>query len=80
MKSEPVITVASLTAFVAAVLAVLAAFGLPLTDDQQKAILGLVAVVAPVVVGVLARRFVTPVTGGARRGLPPGSPTDKPAA
>lgn len=63
MKREPVITVGSVGAFVAAVIAVLVAFGVPLTDDQQKAILGLVSVVAPIVVAVIARRFVTPTQG-----------------
>lgn len=63
MKSEPVVTVASITAAVAALIGVLVAFGVPLTDDQQKALLGLVAVVAPLVAAVIARRKVTPVAG-----------------
>lgn len=63
MKSEPVVTVASITAAVAALIGVLVAFGVPLTDDQQKALLALVAVVAPLVAAVIARRKVTPVTG-----------------
>jgi hypothetical protein len=63
MSTEPLITVAALTALVAAIIACLVAFGVDLTEDQQKAVLGLVAVVAPLVVGFIARRKVTPVTG-----------------
>lgn len=61
MKNEPVVTVASITALVAAVLALLVAFGLPLSNDEQQAILGLAAVVAPLVAALVARRKVTPV-------------------
>lgn len=61
MKNEPLITVATVTALVAAVLALLVSFGITLSDDQQKAILGLTAVVAPLVVAGFARSRVTPV-------------------
>lgn len=61
MKREPLVTVASATALVAAVVALVVAFGVPLTDEQQTAILGLASVVAPLVVGFVARRRVTPV-------------------
>lgn len=60
MKSEPVITVASITALVAAILALLAAFGLNLSPDQKTAILGVVAVVAPLVAAAFSRGKVTP--------------------
>lgn len=60
MKNEPAITVASITAGVTAFLGLLAAFGLPLTDEQTSAILGVVAVVGPLVVGFIARRYVVP--------------------
>ena len=60
MKNEPVVTVAAITALVSAIVALLVAFGLDLTDAQEKAILGLAAVLAPLVV-TLARRYVTPV-------------------
>lgn len=59
---EPVVTVASITAGVTAILALLVAFGLPLTGDQQTAILAVVAVVAPPVVALIARRLVTPTS------------------
>lgn len=68
MKNEPAITVASITAGVTALLALAAAFGLQLSDEQQAAILGVVAVVAPLVVGFVARRYVTPVSGGSEYG------------
>lgn len=60
MNREPLITVASLTALVAALVALLVAFGLKVTEDQTAAVLGLVAVVAPLVVGFVARSKVTP--------------------
>lgn len=60
MKTEPVITVATVVSAATALLAVLVAFGLPVTDTQQAALLGVVAVAAPLVV-ILARRWVTPV-------------------
>src|SRR5690625_2052102 len=59
MKREPVITVASLTAAVSAVITLAVSFGLNLSDDQRQAILGVVAVVAPLVV-MAVRRFVSP--------------------
>lgn len=61
MNTEPVVTVASITAAVAAALALVVAFGLPLTEDQQKAILGAAAVLAPMVAAYFARKRVTPV-------------------
>lgn len=61
MKNEPLVTVASITALVAAALALLVSFGLNLSGDQQTAILGFVAVAAPLVVAGVARSKVTPV-------------------
>lgn len=61
MRTEPVVTVATITAVAAAVIAVAVAFGAPITDDQQKAILAFVGVAAPLVAGIIARRHVTPV-------------------
>lgn len=57
--TEPVISTATITSAVTAVLALLVAFGLPLTDAQQVAILGVTAVVAPLVV-IYARRWTVP--------------------
>lgn len=61
MQNEPVVTVAAVTAVVAAIIGLLVAFGVDLSDDQQKAILALVAVAGPVVAGLVTRSKVTPV-------------------
>lgn len=58
--SEPAITAGSITALVTAVIALLVAFGVPLTDLEREAILGLVAVLAPLAVALLVRPHVTP--------------------
>lgn len=63
MTSEPVLTVASITALATAVLGALVAFGVNLTEAQTTAVLGVVAVAAPLVVGLVARRKVTPYQG-----------------
>ncbi|MFG1898705.1 hypothetical protein ACGFIP_32325 [Micromonospora zamorensis] len=61
--TEPLFTVGALTAAVTTVLALLVAFGLPISDDQQAAILGVVAVAGPLVVAALARgRVYSPAT------------------
>lgn len=60
MEREPVLTVAGITAGVTAVLALLVSFGMDLTDAQTNGILGVVAVVAPLVVAY-SRKYVTPV-------------------
>ena len=61
MHNEPVITGASVLAFVAAVVTLLVAFGVDISADQQKAVLSVVAIAGPVVVAVFVRRRVTPV-------------------
>ena len=60
MKYEPLISVSSIVAAATAVVALLVAFGVPLTEDQKVAILGLVGVVAPVIVALVTRGKVTP--------------------
>lgn len=60
MKREPAITVGAISAAVAAVLALLVAFGIPVTEEQQTAILGVVAAIGPIVTGLLIRRKVSP--------------------
>lgn len=57
---EPLLTAATVTGFVAAVVALLVAFGVDLSGDEQTAILGVAAVVAPFVVAFAARGKVTP--------------------
>lgn len=61
MSREPLVTVSTITALVAAVIGLLVAFGIDLSKDQQTAILGVVAVAAPLVVAAFARGKVTPV-------------------
>lgn len=60
-RREPLITTASITAAVTAVIGLLVSFGVPLTGDQQTAILGVVAVLAPLAVALVARHKVSPV-------------------
>lgn len=61
-RPEPLLNTATITALGSALVALLVAFGLPLNDTQETAIIGLVSVVAPLVVALVARSKVTPVT------------------
>lgn len=61
MNREPVAIVGTITGIVTALIALFVAFGLDLNRDQQTAILGVVAAVAPLVAAYFARRRVTPV-------------------
>jgi hypothetical protein len=62
MKREPVVTVMSISALVSALLYLLVTFGVPITNDQIEAILGFVAVSAPIGLGIwYTRSQVTPV-------------------
>ncbi|NBE82779.1 hypothetical protein [Micromonospora rubida] len=61
--TEPLFTVGAITAAGTAVISLLVAFGLPLSANQQTAILGMVAVLAPLVVAAIARgRVYSPAT------------------
>lgn len=62
MSKEPLITAAGLSAVAGAVIAAVVAFGVNLSEEQVKAVLGLVAVVGPFAVAVLARTRVAPWT------------------
>lgn len=57
MKNEPILTTASITAAVSAIIALVVAFGVDLSETQTTAILGVVAVAAPLIV-TLARKHV----------------------
>ncbi len=64
--SEPVLSVASIVTVATAILAALVAFGLDIDDDRQAAILSVIAVVAPIVLGWAARsKAWSPFTAGA---------------
>ena len=87
MNREPLITAATITAAVTAVITLLVAFGVPLTPEQQTAILGVVAVAGPLVVGIVARSKVaawatvaaqTDATGITRAGPAAAQPTGAP--
>lgn len=58
LKNEPVVSAATISALVAALLSLLVEFGVPVTDGQQTAIQGLIAVLAPIAV-ILVRKHVT---------------------
>lgn len=61
MTKEPLVTIASITAAATAIISALVAFGINLDQAQTEAIMGLVAVVAPLIVAVAARSKVLPV-------------------
>jgi hypothetical protein len=56
--AEPLLSVGAITAFAAAALGVGAAFGLPLTDAQTGALLGLVPFAAALIVAIWGRKKV----------------------
>lgn len=60
MKREPAITIGTISAAVGAIIALAVSFGVPLSEDQQIAILGVVAAVGPIVAAIITRRFVSP--------------------
>lgn len=62
LNREPLITVATVTGLASAIITLLVAFGVGLTADQTKALLGLVSVLAPLIVAFIARRKVTPLS------------------
>ena len=58
----PVITAATITAGVGALITLLVSFGVPITVDQESAILGLVAVLGPIIVAVVGARTTVEYT------------------
>lgn len=58
MQTEPALSVGSIIAAVTAIIALLVAFGLDISEEQQTAILGVVAVLAPVIATVVTRSKV----------------------
>lgn len=61
MNREPLVTAGTLAAVLSAVFVLLVAFGIDIDDDKQAAILGVVAVLFPLVSPLFARSKVTPV-------------------
>ena len=60
-QREPIVTVASVTAAASAIIAAIVAFGVDLSEEQTAAVMGLVAVAAPLLV-TISRKYVTPNT------------------
>jgi hypothetical protein len=60
MRNEPVLTIAGVQAAVAAVLSLLVAFGVELTQEQTVAVLGVCGTVLPILFAIWARGKVTP--------------------
>lgn len=56
--AEPLISVGTVTTLAAAVLALLVAFGVHMSDDTRATILTLIGVLAPIVVTVVGRSKV----------------------
>lgn len=56
--TEPALTIGGVGAAVAATVTLLVSFGVPITQEQTVAILGVVASVGPLVAAVLIRRKV----------------------
>lgn len=61
MNTQPLITTAAITSIVGAGIALLTAFGVPLTDQQQAAISGFILVLAPWVVALIGQFTTTPL-------------------
>lgn len=60
MKREPSLTIGAITAAVTAILGLLVAFGLPLSNAQEAAILAVIGPVAVLVGALVIRSKVTP--------------------
>lgn len=72
---EPVVSAAVVGAIVVAAISVLVSFGVPISEDQRVALVGLAGVAAPIVIALFQRRKVTPL-GTDRRG-PDGANSDE---
>jgi hypothetical protein len=59
---EPVITTVTATALIIALCALLRAFGVPITGDEQDAITGFVGAAGVIVAGFISRGYVTPLS------------------
>lgn len=63
MQTEPAQIIGWLTGAATAIIALLVAFGLDIDQTQQAAILGVVAVVAPIIAGLVIRfKVFSPAT------------------
>jgi hypothetical protein len=70
MKTEPALVVGAITAFLTAVIAACVAFGVEMSQDQQNAILGMIAPTVGVILlasGII-RQFVRPASTSVSKG------------
>lgn len=80
MNSEPLVTIGMIAAVVGSLIALLRAFGVPITDDQQDAINQFLIAAAPIAVALIARRYVTPLANPKdANGTPLTRPDNSPA-
>lgn len=59
MSDQPLLTGTAIASFVSAIIGLLVSFGVPVTSEQQAAIMSLVAAAAPWIVWYLAKSRVT---------------------
>lgn len=62
LSREPAAVTATITALVAALITLVVAFGLDLTKEQEVAIIGITAVLAPIIAGLITRTKVSPAS------------------
>lgn len=58
MNTEPSAIIGTITAFVAAAIALVTAYGLDMSDAQRDAVLGMTAVLAPLIAALIIRSKV----------------------
>lgn len=58
MKHEPLITIGAISASIGAIIALLTAFNVSITDQQTQAILSAVTIIGPIVMVIVGRNFV----------------------
>jgi ABC-type thiamine transport system ATPase subunit len=63
MQTEPALTIGLITAFITAVITLVVAFGVTITQEQAAAILGVVGAGGSLLQALWTRRRVTPVAG-----------------
>lgn len=62
LSREPLITIGTIMAVVGSLIALLRAFGVPITNEQQDAMNQFLIAAGPLVVALVARRYVTPLS------------------
>lgn len=62
MSDAPLLTTATITTLITAVIVLLRSFNVPLTLDQQVAITAVLAVIAPWIVAWVGHRTTTPLS------------------